>query len=360
MTRSTLHDTAIPTITSQASGTPGLIFRGLRAPQDFAGLASVYNRCMAADGIERAVTAHELAVFYEHIENCDPAHDVLVVEAPDGLIGYLRTQWREEPLSSMRVYMHTAVLAPEWRRKGIGSVLLARAEARLQRVAAGHPPEIAKVLQAYVADKQTEAGALLARHAYQAARYSYLMIRPTLDDVPELPLPDGLEIRPALPEHYRRIWEADDEAFRDHWGYMPMGEEDYLRWLNESTFDPSLWRLAWDGDQVAGMVLAFVNATENAEYNRRRGYTEDICVRRPWRRRGLARALIARSLRGLRARGMTEAALGVDTENISGALRLYESLGYRPVQRWALLRKPLDQAAGRGLSREAVESGAST
>jgi ribosomal protein S18 acetylase RimI-like enzyme len=141
---------------------------------------------------------------------------------------------------------------------------------------------------------------------------------------------------------------------------MPMGEEDYLRWLNESTFDPSLWRLAWDGDQVAGMVLAFVNATENAEYNRRRGYTEDICVRRPWRRRGLARALIARSLRGLRARGMTEAALGVDTENISGALRLYESLGYRPVQRWALLRKPLDQAAGRGLSREAVESGAST
>ena len=75
---------------------------------------------------------------------------------------------------------------------------------------------------------------------------------------------------------------------------------------------------------------------------RLRGYTENISVRRPWRRRGLARALIAASFPLLRARGMTEAALGVDTENLSGALRVYESCGFQSVSRETLYRKPLD------------------
>jgi len=65
-------------------------------------------------------------------------------------------------------------------------------------------------------------------------------------------------------------------------------------------------------------------------------------VRRPWRKQGLARALIARSLSQLRELGMTEASLTVDTENPSGALRLYEGLGYRPVKRGSVYRKPLD------------------
>jgi mycothiol synthase len=105
--------------------------------------------------------------------------------------------------------------------------------------------------------------------------------------------------------------------------------------------DTSLWRIAWDGDKVAGQVRSYISAEENARFGRLRGYTEHISVRRPWRRRGLARALIAASFPLLRARGMTEAALGVDTENTSGALHVYESCGFRPVSRSATYRKPL-------------------
>jgi len=90
------------------------------------------------------------------------------------------------------------------------------------------------------------------------------------------------------------------------------------------------------------MVLNFINRKENEEYGRQRGYTETICVRRPWRRQGVARALIARSLQTVKAQGMTEAALGVDTQNPSGARRLYESMGFRPVKSHTLYRKPLD------------------
>jgi ribosomal protein S18 acetylase RimI-like enzyme len=87
------------------------------------------------------------------------------------------------------------------------------------------------------------------------------------------------------------------------------------------------------------MVLSFIDEQQNAEYNRKRGWTENICVRRPWRKRGLARSLIVQSLWAIKERGMTEAALGVDTENPNGALRLYESVGFRPVKRWTTYRK---------------------
>lgn len=104
---------------------------------------------------------------------------------------------------------------------------------------------------------------------------------------------------------------------------------------------PHLWQVAWAGDEVAGMVLNFIDEAENTEYGRQRGYTETICVRRPWRRLGLARALIARSFQVLKDQGMTEAALGVDAENISGALRLYQSMGFQVVKQHTAYRKPL-------------------
>jgi ribosomal protein S18 acetylase RimI-like enzyme len=93
---------------------------------------------------------------------------------------------------------------------------------------------------------------------------------------------------------------------------------------------------------VAGMVLNFIDESENAEYKRLRGYTEGICVRRPWRKKGLARALIVQSIQMFKDMGMTETALGVDSQNLSGALRLYQGVGYRQTKQFTIYRKPLD------------------
>ena len=89
------------------------------------------------------------------------------------------------------------------------------------------------------------------------------------------------------------------------------------------------------------MVLNRLDRAQNEQYRRQRGYTQDIFVRRPWRRRGLARSLLARSIRMFREMGMQETALGVDTQNPSGAFGLYESLGYREVQRHTLFNKEM-------------------
>jgi ribosomal protein S18 acetylase RimI-like enzyme len=152
-----------------------------------------------------------------------------------------------------------------------------------------------------------------------------------LGEAPVRPLPAGLEIRPVLPEHMRAVWEAQREM---NSGLFENVAEDWLdekfpAWLANPENNPRFWQVAWDGDNLAGMVLAHLDEQANEKHNRKRGYTEHIYVRPPWRGRGLASALIARSLQVLKAQGMEEAELGVDAENESAAFRLYESLGYK-------------------------------
>jgi ribosomal protein S18 acetylase RimI-like enzyme len=96
-------------------------------------------------------------------------------------------------------------------------------------------------------------------------------------------------------------------------------ETDYERWMSWEYNDPSLWKVAFAGSAAVGQVLNHINAAENTTLNRKWGYTESISVQREWRRRGLARALIAESMRMFRDMGMEHAALGVHTTNPNGA-----------------------------------------
>ena len=187
--------------------------------------------------------------------------------------------------------------------------------------------------------------ALLEGSGYEPIRYFYGMVRPNLDPIPDAPMPDGLEIREVRDEHLRPIFDAMVEATRDHWGWREPTENDFELFVTEPLeADRSLWRIAWDGDEVAGQVRAFINHEENDRFGQKRGWVENILVRRPWRRRGLARALINSSFEGLREHGMTEAALGVDVDNPSGALGLYESVGFVVDSRETVYRKPMPTA----------------
>ncbi len=217
-------------------------------------------------------------------------------------------------------------------------------EARLRSLAESHAALETGLLELFVEEANTGLKAMVEKNGYKSVRYIAQMVRRDLENIPDFPLPEGVEVRSVLPEHYRPIWEAHEEAFRDHWGYAVATEEDYQGWLaDKSIFQPELWQIAWDlkTNEIAGQVRTFINAAENEKYNRRRGYTEFISVRRPWRKRGLARALIVRSLRLQKELGMSESALGVDSENISGATRVYEDCGFRVTKRTAVYRKPI-------------------
>jgi len=138
------------------------------------------------------------------------------------------------------------------------------------------------------------------------------------------------------------VFEADREAFRDHWGGFDTSDELFERFLEDPDYEPALFVVAWDGDEIAGAVWNVILAEQNRELGHRRGLLDSVYVRRPWRGRGLASALVGRSLQLLRERGMTSATLGVDADNPNGALRLYENAGFRVDVRSTGYRKPME------------------
>jgi mycothiol synthase len=320
---------------------PGLAFRHFRGEEDYPVMVAVINGSNRADGIEHTDTLEDVAATYRHLVNCDPYKDTIFAEMKGQVIGFGRVWWILRS-DDTRTYLHFALLLPAWRGKGIRHAMLRHNEHRLREIARNHSKDSLCVFETWAADTEVDWESLVLAEGYEPIRYTFEMVRPNLDDIPNLPLPEGLEIRPAKPEHYRKIWDAAGEAFQDHWGATEWRDEWFRQWQEKPIFDPKLWQVAWDGDEVAGMVLNFIHQEENAEFNRKRGYTEEISVRRPWRKKGLARALIARSFKILKNQGMTEAALTVDAENISGALKLYEDMGFRTVKRHATYRKPLD------------------
>jgi GNAT superfamily N-acetyltransferase len=305
-------------------------------------MAAVIAACSVADRIERAETADYLADVYAHLSNCDPYSDMIVAEGNGEVIGYSRGWWWQEHSGAL-VYATVGFVVPEWRRRGIGRSLLRWTEDRLRVVAAGHDPDVPRTFHNFVAETEIGLHRLVLAEGYVPTRTYYEMIRPSLDDIPDFPLPEGFEIRPALAEHYRLIWDADVDAFREMWGFAQPTEAEYEGWLaNKTLFQPELWQIAWHvtDDRVAGQVRTRINQAENETYGRLRGYTEDISVGQPYRRRGLARALIAASLRVQRDVGMTESVLGVDSDNATGAPRVYADCGFQIAKTSTLYRKP--------------------
>ena len=319
----------------------GLLFRLFRAEADYAAMADLRNASTAADAVEEFVTVEWARAFLAPSADFDPYHDMLFAEIAGQPVAYARV-WMRPNADGKQVYAHVGAVAPAWRRKGLGRALLHWIQDRSRARAASQPDAEPRVLRSWADDSAVGTIALLKEDGYQATRYGFEMSRSLAEPIPDLPLPAGLEVRPVAPAQYRQVYAALDEAFHDIPGHAKWTEDDYQRWLKDPAFQPPLWQVAWAGGEVAGMVLNFIDQAYNTEFKSLRGWTDPIGVRQPWRKQGVASGLIARSLRLLQEQGMTEARLGVDTQNPNGALRLYESLGYRRVTGSTTYEKTMD------------------
>jgi mycothiol synthase len=323
-------------------GIPGLSFRGFRGEGDYGSMAAVLTDSQRADHYDRSVTAADLARAYANsLTNCDPTTDMIMAEVAGQMVGYVRGWWEQES-PSLHLYKHNGVLLPAWRRKGIGRAMLGWMENRLKDIAAAHSLGSKKYFQTSVSQFQTGTAMLLESAGYQPARYFFEMVRHNLDDIPDFPLPDGLEILPVNPGQYRAIWDSIHDTDQEEWGSTKPTEDAYQEWLKDALFQPHLWQIAWDkktGNPV-GHVLTYIHHEENEQFHRKRGYTEGVGVSREWRRRGVARALISCSLQAQKGEGMTESALVADSDSTSGVTRLYETCGFQIVKRDTVYRKP--------------------
>ncbi len=321
---------------------PGLVLRGFQGEEDFPGMLAAFKAAMDADGIEASDTLEELKNNYNHLERCDVYKDMIIAEIDGEITGYGRTWWAAEP-DNTHTYTFFVNMAPDWHGTGLGTCMAEWLIERAREISQDHPADAPKFLQAWSSDRRSWQNQLLKKLGMEVVRYGFEMTRPCSEPVELLPLPDGIEVHPITPDLMRAVWEAEAEAFRDHWGYVEPTETNYQAWLNWPLTKPELWKVAFDGDEVVGMVRNFINQNENKEYNRKRGYTENISVRRPWRRKGIARALLTQSIQMFIEMGMEETCLGVDIENPNGALALYSDVGYQKIHTGYTYRMPMNQ-----------------
>jgi mycothiol synthase len=187
-----------------------------------------------------------------------------------------------------------------------------------------------------VPERAGETRAELERRGYTPARYSFEM-EIELDQEPPPPdWPEGIAVRTMAAGEERRIYEVDQEAFADHWDFSPTPFDEWRHWSMEDGFDPTCWFVAEADGEIAGVSLCRPAREGRPDM----GWVGSLGVRRPWRRRGLGLALLLHSFRELRARGRERAGLGVDGENTTGAVRLYERAGMHVARRADTYERP--------------------
>jgi mycothiol synthase len=318
----------------------GLRFRTFAGKADYPKMQTIIEKAAIADEDDHPATVEDIQHDYEHLTNSNPETDMIFAEVNGEAIAYSRVGWYQEDSPNHRIYYHFVNIVPDWRYKGLEDSMTKWCESRLKEIAADHPQDSQRFFQTYSEETKPELNKLLEALGYRPARFDFRMTRP-LDNIPEAELPEGIEVRPVKLEDTLKIWEASVEAFRDHWGFAKPEEDEFESYKTSKYFQPDLWQVAWDGDEVVSSVMNYINHDYNEKSNKKCGWTENISTRREWRRRGIARALIVRSMHMHKALGMTEVALGVDTENPNGALQLYESLGYQVKRTRMTLRKEM-------------------
>lgn len=183
------------------------------------------------------------------------------------------------------------------------------------------------LLRASVSGRDDVVRGAVEAAGYRTVRHSYTM-RIELDEAPApASWPDGVEVRSmAGDDDVRRAYDTYVESFADAWDFNAEPYEEFRRWqVEQEHFDPSLWFLAEDGGELAGISLCRLRADT--------GWVSMLGVRRPWRRRGLGEALLRHSFARLYGHGMHAVELGVDAESPTGAVRLYERAGMHVARR---------------------------
>ncbi|MGZ4676157.1 MAG: GNAT family N-acetyltransferase [Acidimicrobiia bacterium] len=274
--------------------------------------------------IGRADLEDELGLSY-----VDPAADVRLGWSGDAVVAW-GTVVCIPSVHQRRVQLAGAVV-PSRRGTGIGAELLEWLVARGAHVAAAQPHDAPGWLELGATQGDTAREQLFAKFGFAPLRYYFEMRRP-LAGLAEAPraVPAPLRLAPFELAHDDTARHAHNEAFRDHFAANELDAETWQTWVTGGHgFRPDCSFLVWDGDEIAGYALNSVHPDDWPGLGFTEGWTHQLGVRRRWRGRGVATALLDATAAVFAAKGLQYATLDVDAENPTGALGLYESQGYR-------------------------------
>lgn len=300
--------------------------------EDLNAVAELTHDVAEIDGDASFVlTAAELANTWKN-DGFNVEHDVFIVETWDGRVVGSEEFYNESGHFKLKA---DGCVHPDFRGLGIGTSLLEKVTERANAEMELSEPGVRVFLQTAIINEDAAGHTLLQAEGYSPIRYFWRMEIKLPEAPPAVTFPDNIELRPFVKdEHAVSVWQADNEAFRDHWGSHDSTFEDWAhRKFGNPNFDPALWMVAWDGNQVAGF-------SQN-RYRKGVGWIGPLGVRRPWRKKGLGLALLQYSFGEFYKRGMTTIGLGVDASNPTGATRLYQRAGMYVASEFVTYEKEL-------------------
>lgn len=311
---------------------PGLTLRAPRMADVEPVAQLTYDVCVADGDATVATSAEDMRNMWQE-PGFDLANDAWVVETTDGkIVGYEELYNRH----GFAAFEGDGYVHPEYEGRGVGTSLLRAMEVRARTLI----PQAETDLKIYIRNgfgaNETRSIELHQNEGYAPIRYSWRM-EIQLDAPPSAPeWPVGVELRPFDADGQSRfLHAATQEAFEDHWGHVPMA---YENWENHTIhrpgFDQSLYFVAWDGDQIAGVSLCRLKPDGM-------GWVSTLAVRRPWRKRGLGQALLYHSFGEFHKRGIQTVGLGVDAGSLTGATRLYQRVGMKIAKEYVFFQKNL-------------------
>ena len=278
----------------------GLTIRPFRDPADYAPMAALMGLANMHDGIPWVPSEEQMRTENEGADGLVPKDDIVLVEHGHELVALAMVE--RVVRDDVTNYDLWGYVRPDFRRRGIGSTLFERNVGRIAVRIRIEDPDARVLVRAHAEESEIGHRTLLERRGFGPIRHFFLMHRATLDDVPDVVLPDGLELRTVRPDDHRRSGMPRTRRFATTGARMPYRSRlpGHLRSVGSGHGPVGV---AWDGAEVAGVVQAWIWTKENERLGVKRGWLEKISVRRPWRKRGLGRAMTAVALGKLREAG---------------------------------------------------------
>lgn len=214
----------------------------------------------------------------------------------------------------------TVVVHPDYAHLGLDAYLLERAEERAKELIELAPTGARVTLNTLNTEKNQTYLQAIEQAGFAYVRSQWRM-QIDMTEPPPLPVwSDGIALRPFTLDMASAIHAANEEAFKDHWGHVPMSFETFEHLLIKApNFDPTLWFVPMESEQIVGCAICF-------RYDDL-GWCGGLFIRRPWRRRGIALAMLHQAFSEFYRRGTHSIGLGVDAASLTGATRLYEKAG---------------------------------